>query len=144
MKREIQILNGVCVLLALAFVAFAVYNALAADSFSGFLTIDNLFTTTFCLLMALIFISIPFSWMVSTGVVKIPFMSRASETPDASGGKTGIAAGAKTPAALGPGKTAATALPARREIQKDAKGRPIPADVQSMVAEMNKSEQKTS
>ncbi|HEV7858883.1 MAG TPA: hypothetical protein VGO91_09665 [Pyrinomonadaceae bacterium] len=144
MKREILILNVICVALALAFVGFALYNALTADSFSSFLTIDNLFITAFCLMMALIFISIPASWMVTTGVVKIPFMSASSDTTSE---RASLPAGARTTktAAIGPGKTAATnALPARREIQKDAKGRPIPADVQSMVAEMNKSDQKTS
>jgi hypothetical protein len=143
MKREILILNVVCFGLALAFVGFALYNALTADSFSSFLTIDNLFITAFCLMMALIFISIPASWMVTTGVVKIPFLSASS---DATGNKASLPAGARTTAALGPENAAATnaALPARREIQKDAKGRPIPADVQSMVAEMNKSGQKTS
>jgi hypothetical protein len=142
MKREILILNVVCLALALAFVGFALYNALTADSFSSFLTIDNLFITAFCLMMALIFISIPASWMVTTGVVKIPFISASD---DATVAKASLPAGARTTAAIGPGNAAATnALPARREIQKDAKGRPIPADVQSMVAEMNKSEQKTS
>jgi hypothetical protein len=145
MKREILILNVVCVALALAFVAFAVYNAVTADSFSTFLTIDNLFVTAFCLLMAFIFISITGSWLVSTGVVKVPFMNRASVAAG-EGSQTGaLAAGARANAALGPGKTttAAAQPPANREIQKDAKGRPIPADVQSMIAEMNKSEQKT-
>jgi hypothetical protein len=144
MKREILILNVICLALALAFVGFVVYNALTADSFSSFLTIDNLFITAFCLMMALIFISIPASWMVTTGAVKIPFISASS---DAAATRASLPAGARTTtAAIGPGNTAATnaaALPARREIQKDAKGRPIPADVQSMVAEMNKSEQKT-
>jgi hypothetical protein len=151
MKREILILNVVCLALALAFLVFVVYNALTADSFSSFLTIDNLFITAFCLLMFLIFISMPFSWMLTTGVIRLPFIGGGTDAAD-TGGKTGIAAGAKAPAAIGPGNTAATsaaaaapaALPARREIQKDAKGRPIPADVQSMVAEMNKSGQKTS
>jgi hypothetical protein len=141
MKREVLILNVLCVALALAFVAFAVYNAVTADSFSTFLTIDNLFITAFCLLMALLFISITGGWMVYTGVVKIPFVSRASGDAG-DGGKTGALAGARANAALGPGKTAAALPPAKREIQKDAKGRPIPADVQSMVAEMYKSEQK--
>jgi hypothetical protein len=154
MKREILILNVVCLALALAFIGFAVWNFwsnMAAfnslselwASFYHLLTIDNLFTTAFCLLMALIFISIPASWMVTTGVVKIPFMSASSDSTE---GKASLPAGARTTtAAIGPGNAAATnaALPARREIQKDAKGRPIPADVQSMVAEMNKSEQKT-
>jgi hypothetical protein len=153
MKREILILNIVCLALALAFVGFVVwnfwsnmasFNSLSElwASFYRLLTIDNLFVTAFCLMMALIFISIPASWMVTTGVVKIPFMSAASDT---TAGKASLPAGARTTAAVGPGNAAATnALPARREIQKDAKGRPIPADVQSMVAEMNKSEQKTS
>jgi hypothetical protein len=154
MKREILILNVVCLALALAFVGFAAwnfwsnissFNSLSElwASFYRLLTIDNLFTTAFCLLMALLFISIPAGWMLSTGVVKIPFMSGKSDAAT-DGGKTGLSAGAKTTAAIGPGNAAATAVPARREIQKDAKGRPIPADVQSMVAEMNKSEQKTS
>jgi hypothetical protein len=144
MKREILILNVVCVALALAFVAFAVYNAVTADSFSTFLTIDNLFVTAFCLLMAFIFISITGSWMVSTGVVKIPFVSRASVAAGEGGQASALAGGARAnSAALGPGKTTAALPPASREIQRDAKGRPIPADVQSMITEMNKSEQKT-
>lgn len=142
MKREILILNVICLALALAFVAFAAYNALTADSFSAFLTIDSLFITAFCLLMALIFISIPFSWLVSTGVIKIPFIGRASDASGEGGAasRTGaLAAGARTGGAIGPGKTAA--LPAGVEVQRDAQGRPVPADVQRMVAEMRKSEQ---
>lgn len=150
MKREVLILNVVCFALALGFIAFALYNLLTADSFGSFLTIDNLFTTAFCLLMALVFIIVPASWLVQTGVIPIPFMSRAPVQSDEGGQPSLPAAHANSSTAALPAaranaaRTAAAALPESREIQKDAKGRPIPADVQRMVAEMNKSEQKTS
>lgn len=144
MKREITILNAVCVLLALGFLAFAVYNALSADSFGGFLTIDNLFITAFCLLMALIFISIPASWAVETGKVKIPFVGGLLGPGSAASTGAGALPGRGASAAIGPGNRAAVgALPAPAPAQRDAKGRPIPPDVQKMLAEMNRPGEKS-
>lgn len=141
MKREILILNGVCLALSVAFLVFALYNALMADSFGSFLTIDNLFITAFCLLMALVFFSIPASWVVQASGVRLPFIHSAEAGTES----LPAAAGARTPGAAAlPGRGNRAALPAGREVQRDAKGRPVPADVQRMLAEMNKSEQKSS
>lgn len=144
-KREILILNVVCVVLALCFLAFAIYNALAAESIASFLTIDNLFTTAFCLLMALIFISIPAGWAVETGTVKVPFVSKMLAERNAGATTAALPGARSSAAAIGPGNRAAggAALPAPAPVQKDAKGRPIPPDVQKMLTEMNRSEQKS-
>jgi len=114
MKREATLLNLMCVLAALAFLAMAVLNAVLSQSF---LTTDNLFVTMVCLLMALLFGVIPLLYLKDEGRLPIPFMKREA-----------LKAGA--PAAAG-----ARALPPSAPLL-DAKGRAVPPDVRSMVANM--------
>jgi hypothetical protein len=110
MKSEVRLLNLICVVGALVFVALAVLNAL----FSGdFLTTDNLFITMVCLVMALTFAANPLLYLKSEGRLPIPFQKRGALK------------------AAGAGQ-----LPQSAPPLLDAKGRAVPPDVRSMVANM--------
>lgn len=113
MKREATILNLICIVGALIFVALAVINALTSASF---LTTDNLFVTMVCLLMALMFAVNPLLYLKDEGRLPIPF-----------GKRLGLKAA--------PSGTTAGALPQSPPLL-DAKGRAVPPDVRSMVANM--------
>ena len=113
MKREAKLLNLVCIIAALAFVALAVANALSSPSF---LTTDNLFVTLVCLLMALMFAVNPLLYLKDEGRLPIPFQKRKALKAQAT------ASGAR-------------ALPQSAPLL-DAKGRAVPPDVRSMVANM--------
>jgi hypothetical protein len=113
MKSEAKLLNIVCIIAALAFVALAVLNALSSVSF---LTIDNLFVTMVCMLMALMFAVNPLLYLKDEGRLSIPFQKRRALKAQAAG------AGAR-------------ALPQSAPLL-DAKGRAVPPDVRSMVANM--------
>ena len=83
LKKQDIILMVLCALLATAFLALAASNLTLS---ANFLTIDNLFFTTVCLLLALVFISIPALYLKERGVLANPFAvggevpaSRASE-----------------------------------------------------------------
>ena len=105
--KEVRILNLICIVAAIVFLALAVLNAL----FSGdFLTTDNLFITSVCLVMALMFAANPLLYLKSEGKLPIPFMKRP---------------------ALAAGPNIQTAPPLL-----DARGRAVPPDVRSMVANM--------
>lgn len=108
MKRELGLLNGICILLGLLFVALAVWNALVSPQF---FTTDNLFFITVCLVMALMFVVNPLLYLQSEGRLPIPFSKRSPrrEVPQLAG---------SSPPLL------------------DAKGRAMPPDVKSMVANM--------
>jgi len=113
MKREAILLNLVCVIAALGFLALAVANALLSPSF---LTTDNLFVTMVCLLIALMFAVNPLLYLKDEGRLPIPFQKRRAlkaAPVDASG----------------------RALPPSAPLL-DAKGRAVPPDVKSMVANM--------
>ena len=113
MKREAKLLNLICIIAALAFVALAVMNALSSPSF---LTTDNLFVTLVCMLMALMFVVNPLLYLKDEGRLPIPFQKR------------------KALRAAGPA-TGERALPQSAPLL-DAKGRAVPPDVRSMVANM--------
>jgi hypothetical protein len=114
MNKEVKLLNLICVIAAIVFVALAVLNAI----FSGdFFTTDNLFVTMVCMVMALVFAINPLFYLQSEGKLPIPFIRRSS--PD-----TGQIARASTPQLL------------------DAKGRPVPPDVRAMVISMSQTRPK--
>lgn len=113
MKREAALLNLICVVGALGFVALAALNALFSASF---LTTDNLFVTMVCLLMALMFAVNPLLYLRDEGKLPLPFQKRKA-----------LKAG--TVAAGG------VALPQSAPLL-DAKGRAVPPDVKSMMANM--------
>ncbi len=69
-KKTDIILMGLCVLLAAAFLVLAGSNVARAGDF---LTIDSLFFTVVCLLLALTFIAIPALTMRERGMLHNPF-----------------------------------------------------------------------
>ena len=113
MKKEGTLLNIICVLAAIVFVALAVINALSSPSF---LTTDNLFVTMVCLLMALMFVVNPLLYLKDEGRLPIPFQKRNA---------------LKEQAASMEGRVLPPSAPLL-----DAKGRAVPPDVRSMVANM--------
>lgn len=122
MKGEVRFLNLICVVAAIAFIALAVLNAL----FSGeFFTTDNLFITVVCLVMALMFAANPLLYLKSEGKLPIPFMKHSAQ-PAAVGAGAGTASLAKAPAT---------------PPLLDARGRAVPPDVKSMMANMKQKQQ---
>jgi hypothetical protein len=113
MKSEAKLLNLACIIAALVFLALAVFNALSSPSF---LTTDNLFVTMVCLLMALLFVVNPLLYLKDEGKLPLPFLKHKALTPAVSGGAT-------------------RALPASAPLL-DAKGRAVPPDVKSMMANL--------
>lgn len=112
MKREARVLNLVCIIAALGFVALGVMNALTSPSF---LTTDNLFVTMVCMLMALMFAVNPLLYLKDEGRLPIPFQKRKAL-------KEQVAVRGTVPQSAPP--------------LLDAKGRAVPPDVRSMVAHM--------
>ena len=111
MKSEVRLLNLLCIVAAVVFVALAVLNAL----FSGnLLSTDNLFITMVCLVMALMFAANPLLYLKSEGKLPIPFRKR---------GELKWAATRSLPSQTSPPLL-------------DSKGRAVPPDVKSMVANM--------
>lgn len=117
MNKEVKLLNLIAVISALAFIAFAIFTALF---YPPLLSIDNLFIISVCMVMALVFMFIPLLYLKDSGRLPIPFAKRLR------GGGTAQLAGAGGPPLL------------------DAKGRAMPADVKSMVANMNLKQPKDS
>lgn len=112
MKREAKLLNLFCIVAAILFVGLAVLNAVLSGNF---LTTDNLFVTMVCLVMALVFAVNPLLYLKDEGKLSIPFRKKANlNTPQLAGG---------APPLL------------------DARGRAVPADVRSMVANMKQKQQ---
>ncbi|HKZ02047.1 MAG TPA: hypothetical protein VJ180_07400 [Pyrinomonadaceae bacterium] len=115
MKRELGVLNLVCVIAAILFVGFAALNALTSPEF---FTIDNLFITMVCLVMALMFAVNPLLYLNSEGRLPIPFARRLSQPAQSQ-------VGGPAPAPL-----------------LDAKGRPVPPDVRQLVARLGQTQAK--
>ena len=118
MSKELKILNLLCLLVALGFLALAIWSALASGDF---FTTDNLFIIVVSLTMALLFAINPLLYLKSEGRLPIPFMKRSIEAPAGSGDWGQIRSGASAPPLL------------------DAKGRAVPPDVRAMVARMGQS-----
>jgi hypothetical protein len=106
MKRELGLLNLVCIIAGLLFFGFAVLNALTAPEF---FTTDNLFITMVCLVMALMFVVNPLLYLKSEGRLPIPFAKRLARPAQS--------------------QLAAPVTP----ILLDARGRPVPPDVRQLV-----------
>src|SRR5947207_3350404 len=126
MKKELALLNLICLLIAFLLFGFAVWNAIFSPDF---LSIDNLFITAVFLVLALMFISGPLLQMKSEGRLPIPFKKRLAKSqgelvPATHGGA--IATG-----------TYATAPPLL-----DAKGRAVPPDVRGLVGRFTPAERK--
>lgn len=124
MKREGLILNVVCVLLALLFIGLIVMNFFESGDF---LTTDSLFFTVVFLTLALLLLVNP----IFTLLPSLPVPQRFRRTPEAK-----AVAGATT-------TSAQAALPPMRAhpIIRDAKGRPVPADVRNILIRMREPEE---
>jgi len=110
MKRELGLLNFICLLVALGFLALAIISVLNSGDF---LTIDNLFIITVSLVMALLFAINPLLYLKSEGRLHMPFRKRSIAAP--AGAEWGQIS-SHTPPLL------------------DAKGRAVPPDVRAIVA----------
>jgi hypothetical protein len=116
MSKELKVLNLLCLLIGLAFLALAIWSALASGDF---FTIDNMFIIAVSLVMALLFAINPLLYLKAEGRLPVPFMKRSIEAPAASGEWGAIRS--NTPPLL------------------DAKGRAVPPDVKAIVARLNQS-----
>lgn len=117
MSKELTLLNVICVLIAIAFLAMAVISALSAGDF---FTTDNLFIIAVSLTMALLFLINPLLYLKSEGRLPVPFKKRAIAAPSGEWGQLR----SNTPPLL------------------DAKGRAVPPDVRAIMARMGESEVK--
>lgn len=113
MNKELGLLNFICILIALGFLALAVISVVASGDF---LTTDNLFIITVSLVMALLFAINPLIYLISERRVSLPFVKKAVAAP--AGGEWGQIR-SHTPPLL------------------DAKGRAMPPDVKAIVARMS-------
>jgi hypothetical protein len=130
MSKELRLLNFLCILAVLAFLAIAVISVLSSGDF---LTIDNLFIITVCLVMALLFAINPLLYMRSEGKLPLPFVGRKAAPAVAGGGNNSAAVAGRSDW----GQIRSTAPPLL-----DAKGRAVPPDVKAMVTRMNQAEAK--
>ena len=123
MRKELGLLNIICILVALGFLAMAVVSVIASGDF---LTIDNLFIITVSLVMALMFAVNPLLYLKSEGRLPLPGAKKPIAAPAGGGGEWGQIRSQQAPPLL------------------DAKGRPMPPDVRAMVSRMdtNKEAQK--
>ena len=126
MKRELGLLNLICLLVALGFLVMAIVSVLNSGDF---LTIDNLFIITVSLVMALMFAINPLLDLKSEGRLPLPGMKKSVAAVPASSGRD-----------WGQIKSHAPAPPLL-----DAKGRAMPPDVRAIVSQMDshKGAQKT-
>src|SRR5690348_4233415 len=117
MKRELGILNLICLLVALGFLALAIISVFDSGSF---LTTDNLFIITVSLVMALLFAINPLLYLKSEGRLPLPLVKKSIAAP-ASGEGGKVRAGSAPPLL-------------------DAKGRAVPPDVKAIVARLGPQE----
>ena len=122
MRKELGLLNILCIIVALGFLGMAVVSVISSGDF---LTTDNLFIITVSLVMALVFAVNPLLYLKSEGRLPLPGMKKSLPAAT-NGGEWGQIRSQATPPLL------------------DAKGRAVPPDVRAMVARMdaNKETQK--
>ena len=121
MRKELGLLNFICILVALGFLVMAIVSVISSGDF---LTTDNLFIITVSLVMALMFAINPLLYLKSEGRLPVPFMKKSIAAP--AGGEWGSVK-SNTPPML------------------DARGRAMPPDVRAIVSQMDshKEAQKT-
>ena len=119
MRKELGLLNIICIIVALGFLGMAVVSVIASGDF---LTTDNLFIITVSLVMALMFIVNPLLYLKSEGRLPLPGMKKSIAAP-AGGGEWGQIRSQQAPPLL------------------DAKGRAMPPDVRAMVSRMDSSKE---
>ncbi len=115
MRKELGLLNIICIIVAIGFLLMAVVSVISSGDF---LTIDNLFIITVSLLMALMFAINPLLYLKSEGRLPIPGMKKAISAP-AGGNEWGSVRAQAVPPLL------------------DAKGRAVPPDVRAIVNRMD-------
>ena len=116
MRKELGLLNFICLLVALGFLALAVISVLSSGDF---LTTDNLFIITVSLVMALMFVVSPLLYLKSEGKLPLPFVKRSPSLSSSAGdGPAPLSSAARTPPLL------------------DAKGRAFPPDVKAIMNRM--------
>jgi hypothetical protein len=118
MKRELGLLNLICLLVALGFLAMAIVSILNSGDF---LTIDNLFIIAVSLVIALLFAINPLLYLKSEGRLPLPFMKK-SQAAISTGGEWGQIRSNTAPPLL------------------DAKGRAVPPDVRAIVSRLGPQE----
>ena len=116
MSKELGLLNILCIIAALAFLAMAVISAVLSGDF---FTTDNLFIIAFGLLMALLFAVNPLLYLWSEGRLPLPVFGK------------GIPASANG----APGQLRASTAPLL-----DARGRAVPPDVKAIMSRMGQPE----
>lgn len=114
MRKELGLLNIICILVALGFLVMAIISVISSGDF---LTTDNLFIITVSLVMALMFAVNPLLYLKSEGRLPLPGMKKSIPAP-AGGGEWGQIR-AQAPPLL------------------DAKGRAMPPDVRAIVSQMD-------
>ena len=122
MRRELGLLNIICIFVAFGFLVLA---GISVISSGDFLTIDNLFIITVSLVMALMFIVSPLLYLKSEGRLPLPGMKKSIAAPSGGGDWGQIKSHAPAPPLL------------------DAKGRAVPPDVRAIVAQMDSHKEKT-
>lgn len=120
MSKELRLLNFLCILAALGFLAMI---AVSAISSGDFFTTDNLFVITVCLVMALLFAINPLLYLKSEGKLPLPFIKQSSSSAVAS-------------------VVDSTQMRSITPPLLDAKGRAVPPDVKAIMARMNQAEVK--
>jgi hypothetical protein len=125
MKSEGLILNIICLLLAAVFVGLAVLSFTSAGSF---LTIDSLFFTAVCALLALVFIVNPLMTIKEGRLLAASSSGREEQVAEAD-------VWGATSAVATPSSKSSTASKSSR-VKRDP--RALPPDVEKMVAQMNK------
>ena len=115
MRKELGLLNIICIIVALGFLGMAIVSVISSGDF---LTTDNLFIITVSLLMALMFAINPLLYLKSEGRLPLPGMKKSIAAP-AGGGEWGQIRSQQAPPLL------------------DAKGRAMPPDVRAMVTRMD-------
>src|ERR1051325_10455373 len=118
MKKELGLLNFLCLLVALGFLAMAIISVLKSGDF---LPIDNLFIITVSLVMALLFAINPLLYLRSEGRLPLPFVNKPAAISGANG-EWGRLKASSTPPLL------------------DAKGRAVPPDVKAIVSRLGPQE----
>jgi hypothetical protein len=116
MRKELGLLNIICILVALGFLLMAVVSVISSGDF---LTIDNLFIITVSLLMAFMFAINPLLYLKSEGRLPLPGMKKSIAAPAAGGSEWGSVRSQAAPPLL------------------DAKGRAVPPDVRAIVSRMD-------
>src|SRR5690242_351815 len=119
MRRELGLLNIICIFVAFGFLVMA---AISVISSGDFLTTDNLFIITVSLVMALMFIISPLLYLKSEGRLPLPGMKKSATALPAAGRSD-----------WGQVKSQAPAPPLL-----DAKGRAVPPDVRAIVSKMDR------